>query len=91
MGLIEGVFGEIRHVVKDLVGRLFVDAVGRTALYSLFLVAVNEILPLPGHNVRLFLGHGTAHQVAPSQGIPGQVPDDLHDLLLVHDTAVGGL
>ena len=55
MGFIEGIFGEINHIVVNLVGRLFVDAVGDTAGYAFFPVSVNEILALFLHDGRFLL------------------------------------
>jgi len=91
MGLVEGVLCEVRHVIVNLVCRLLVDPVGDTALYALFLISVNKVLALLRHDRRLFLRHGTAHKVASAEGISGEISDDLHDLLLVDDTAVGRL
>ena len=41
------------------------------------------------HHIVLFLAHCTAHQVSLAIGEAGQLPADLHDLLLIHDAAVG--
>ena len=46
-------------------------------------------LPLPLHILGLLLGHGPAHHVRLAQGIARQLLEDLDDLLLVHDAAVG--
>ncbi len=37
----------------------------------------------------LFLGHGAAHQIGTSQRIAAEIAENLHDLLLINDTAVG--
>ena len=91
MGFIEGILRKVCHIIVDLVCRLLVDPIGDTALYTLFLVSVNEVLALLRHDRRLLLRHGTAHKVASAEGISGEVADDLHDLLLIDDTAVGRL
>ena len=46
-------------------------------------------LPLPLHVLGLLFGHGPAHHVRLAQGIARQLLEDLDDLLLVHDAAVG--
>ena len=89
MGFVEGVLCKIDHFVVNLVGHLLGNASGDTAGHPLLRVAVHEIAALLFHDGRLFLGHGTAHQIASAQRIPGQLLHDLHDLLLVNDTAVG--
>ena len=90
VGLIKSIFCKIDHLVVDLVGRLFVYAVVHAARHALLRVAVDKILPLPLHHIALFLGHGAAQKVAAPQRVAGQVPDDLHDLLLVDDAPVCG-
>ena len=89
MGFVESVLCKIRHVVIDLVGGFLRDPVGDAARDALLLVPVHEVFAFLGHDRRFFLGHGPAHQIAPAQGIARQGTDDLHDLLLVNDTAVG--
>ena len=91
MGLIKGVFREVRHVIVDLVRCLLIDAVRDTALYALLGVSVDEVLALLRHDCRFFLRHGTAHKVTSTERISGQVSYDLHNLLLVDDTAVSRL
>ena len=91
VGLVKGIAGKIRHLVKNVVGCLLVNAVVDAAFNPLLLIAVDEILPLLLHHRCLFLGHGPTHQVASPQGITGQIPHDLHHLLLVHNTPVGGI
>ena len=91
MRLVEGVFGEIGHLVKDAVCHRFGDSVRKAAGNSRLRVAVHKILPLLGHHLCLFLTHGAAHQVASAVAVSGEVTHDLHNLLLVHDAAVGRL
>ena len=90
MGLIKRIFGEVHHGIVDLSCGLFINAVGDTAGDILLRIAVDEIRPLFFHDGLLLFTHGTAHQVASAQSISRQVTDDLHYLLLVYDTAVGG-
>ena len=91
MGFVEGIGSEVRHLVEDPAGGLLRDPVSDAARYPLLGVSVNEVLPLLLHHLRLFLGHGSPHQVRPAQAVACQLLDDLHYLLLVNDTAVGGL
>ena len=90
MGFIECIFGEVDHIVKDSVGHLLADPFGKAARHALFLVSVDEIHPLLLHDGMLLFTHGTAHQIASAHGVSAQIPDDLHHLLLIDDTAVGG-
>ena len=93
MGFIERVSRETRHFVEDLVGDLLghpvADAAGHVDGTVLVQLAVDEVLSFLRHDVRLFLGHGAAHQVGAAVGVPAQFTDDVHDLLLVDDAAVG--
>ncbi len=90
VGFVESIFGEVDHVVKNAVCHLLVNSLGNTARHSLSLISVDKILPLLLHDGVLLLAHGTAHQVASAHGVPAQIPDDLHDLLLINDAAVCG-
>ena len=89
MRLIKCIFCKIDHLIVNMVCRLFINPIGDTALYSLCLISINEVLTLFFHDSRLFLTHCTAHQIASAHGIASQVTDDLHNLLLVNDTAIG--
>ena len=91
MRLIEGILRKVCHLIVDLVCDLLGDAIGDTARNPLFHISVNEILALFCHNRSFLLGHGTAHQVASSKSIACKITDDLHNLLLVYDTAIGRL
>ena len=90
MGFVEGVLGKVDHLIENFIRHLLGNPPIDTAFHSFFLVAVHEILPLFRHHIALFLGHGTADQVTSSQRVAGQFHNDLHYLLLVDDTAVGG-
>ena len=91
VALVEGVGGEAGHLVVDLVGDLFGDAVGHAprALVARLGAAVDEVLPLGLHDGVLFLAHGAADVVRLPEGEAGQLPEDLHHLLLIDDAAVG--
>src|SRR5699024_3049617 len=91
MGLVEGVLGKIHHLIIDFSCHLFRNSVFHTAGNALLLISVNEVVPLLFHHGLLLFTHGTAHQIASSHGVSAQIPHDLHNLLLVDNTAVGGL
>ena len=88
MGFVEGIGGEVHHLVEDMVRHPLADASFHGALHTLG--AVDEILPLPGHHVVLLLTHSPADDIRPPQGVASQGADDLHDLLLIDHTSVGG-
>ena len=91
MGLVERIFGKIGHIVVDFIGNLLGNTIADTSGNALFFITINKVLALLGHNGGLFLGHCTAYQIASTQRIAAQIPDDLHNLLLIYDTAVGRL
>ena len=90
MGLVEGVFCKVNHLIVDVVCGLLVNPIVHTALNPFRLAAVDKVLALLLHNRRLFLTHGAAHQIAASHGVSGQITHNLHNLLLVHDASIGG-
>ena len=93
MGFVKSVLGKVRHLVKNLIRRFFVNAVGnRTGtLYRAVLIfqSVDKIMPLLLHDVKLFLRHGTADKVGSTVGISCDLAADFHNLLLIDHTAVG--
>ena len=91
MGFIEGVLGEIDHLIINLIRHFLGNSIGDTSGNSFFLVAVNEVLTLFLHHRCFLLGHGAAHQVASPQCISRQITHDLHNLFLIHDAPVSGL
>ena len=91
MGFIKGVLGKIHHFIIDLGSNLLRNPLCHASRHLLLFISVNKVGALLFHNGLLLFAHGTPHQIAPSQGIASQVADDLHDLLLVHDTAIGRL
>ena len=90
MGFIKGIGGEADHLIIDLIGNLLGDTIGNAALYPLFLVSIDKVLPLRLHHLCLLFGHGTAHQITSSVTVARQAPHDLHHLLLIDDAAVSG-
>ena len=91
MGLVEGVFCKIHHVIINTACHLFADSLGNTAGHALFLISIDKVCALLFHNRLLLLTHGTAHKVTSPKGIPAQIPDNLHNLLLIDNTAIGRL
>ena len=81
MGLIKGIAGKSRHIIKY--------GVSCRLLHTVRHSAGDKVGALPLHHIVLFLTHGTAHHIRLAVAIPGQCPKDLHDLLLVDDKAVG--
>ena len=52
-------------------------------------VAVEEGLPLLFNVLDLLFGHGPAHHIGLAQRVAAQLLEDLNDLLLIDDAAVG--
>ncbi len=91
MGFVKGIFGKIHHILIDAARRFFVNPLGYAAGNLFRFVSVNKVRPLLFHHRLLLFTHGTAHQIAPPQGVASQITDNLHYLLLVNDTAIGRL
>ena len=91
VGLVEGVVGEIHNFVVNRLRHRLGHAPGDTAVDFLFPVAVNEGLPLGVNDLLLFLGNCPADVVRLTHGVAAQSPENLNDLLLIDDTAVGHL
>ena len=91
MGFIKGIFRKIHHGIVNLICRLLADTIIDAALNALLLIAVNKVLSLRIDNILLFLTHGTADIVRLPHGIARQILHNLHDLLLIDDTAIGRL
>ena len=91
MGLVESVLGKVHHRVVDVGRHLGADPLCGASRNAFLGIAVDEIAPLLFHDLLLLLGHGAPHKVASAQCIAAQIPDDLHYLLLIHDTSVCGL
>ena len=91
MGLIEGVFCEVHHFIINVTGNAFGNSLFDASRNPFLLIAVDEIRPLLLHDGLLLLTHGPSNKVTSAKGIPSQIPYDLHNLLLVNDTAVSRL
>ena len=81
MALIEGIFCEADHFVKDMVCTVLA--------YTSFNAAVNEAFTFGIHSLSLFLGHCTANDICSCIGISGKQAAYLHYLLLINDAPVG--
>ena len=90
MALVEGVGRKAGHFVVDLVCYLLRDAVGNTAraFVAGLGAAVHKMFPLGFHDGVLLFAHGAADVICLSEGEARQLPEDLHDLLLIDDNAV---
>ena len=89
VGLIEGIVCKVVDLVIDRVGRLLIDAVGHTALDTPALVTVDKGVALRLDLLRVLLGDGTAHHICAAQRVTRQLLEDHHDLLLIHNAAIG--
>ena len=88
MRLVKCIFCKINHLIINLIGNLFTDSVCNTSRNPFRLISIYKVLALFLHHIALFLGHRTAHQVASSKCIPSQIPHNLHNLLLIHNTSI---
>ena len=89
MGPVKCILCKIHHFIKDLIGNLLRYSTADTSGNLKLLISIYEVCPFLFHNLRLFLGHGTPHHIAPPQGITGKLHNDLHNLFLIHNTAIG--
>ena len=93
MGLVERVGRKGRHIVEDLIGSRLADAALQAAVALGTAVrtvrTVDKILLLLGKDLGFFLRHGAADHIGGAHGVACQFPEDLHDLLLIDDHAVG--
>ncbi len=93
MGFIECVLCEADHLIVYLIGRSFrytvPDAAFDFDIARLVILSVDKVFLFLEHDVHLLLAHGSPDQIASAVGVSGQIPDDLHDLLLVDQAAVG--
>jgi len=81
MGFVETVAGELGHHVIDLVG----DLVEHTALVR----SLDEMEPLPGHDLEIFFPHRAAEQVGVAERKTAHLRRHLDHLLLIDRNAVG--
>ena len=89
MRLVEGVAREIEDLVVDAVGHVLRHAVFHAAGDAAALVAVHERGALLDDLLLLLLGHGAADHVRLPEREAREPPEDLDDLLLIDDAAVG--
>ena len=88
MGLIKSIFGEINHFIIDFICRSLINSICNTAWNSLCFISVNKVLALLFHDRGLLFGHCSTYQVASAQSITCQVPNNLHNLLLIDNTPI---
>ena len=79
MGFIKGIFCEFGDPVKNRFRNMLIDLV--------IFTASKEIFAFRLHHVFFLFAHGAAHNIRPAVGITGKGTQDLHDLLLINDTA----
>ena len=87
MAFIEGILCEIGHFIKYCFGSLFGYSVGKTA-GNLSFNTINKVMSFLCHDLSFFLAHGTPYKVASSEAVSGKVTNNLHNLLLINNTAV---
>ncbi len=88
MGPVKCILCKIHHLIKDMVCNLFRNSILNTARNVFFFIAIDKALPFLNHNRCLFLRHSSANQVTPPIAVARKVPNDLHNLFLVYDTAI---
>ena len=82
MRLVEGVVREGNQDFPQRAHRIIREAIG--------IHSGPEGLELDVEFFLLLLTHGSPEQVGLSEGVPGELLGDLHDLLLIDDQAIGG-
>ena len=87
--LVEGVAREGEDLVVDLVGGLLRHTARHRAGDVPLRVSVHEGGALGRDDGLLLLRHGAADHVRLAEREPGQLPEDLDDLLLIDDAAIG--
>ena len=89
MGLIEGVVRKVVDLLVDGLGGLLRDAVGNAAHNAPGGITVDKGVLLLLDLSCLFLGDGAPHHVCLAQGVSAQLLENLNDLLLIDDAAIG--
>ena len=89
VGFVEGVVGEVIDLTIDGLCHALWDAVGHAAGDPPVRIPVEEGRMFPLQILGLLLAHGPAHHVRLPQGVPRQLLENLHHLLLIDDAAVG--
>ena len=80
VGLVEGVAGEGLYKLEHLIGKLLGEPLAECAL--------DKLLPLLPHNLRVLLAHRLAHHVCLSQCVAGKCLGNQKHLVLVDYDAV---
>ena len=91
VGLIEGIVCEGHDFIVKGLGNGLLDSVGNAAPDSLLRIAVNKDLPFFLDDLHLLFGDRPADIIRLPHGIAAQLAEDLNDLLLIDDAAIGNL
>ena len=89
MRLIEGVVCKVVHLVVDALRHIDRDAVRLAAADTARGVSVDERAAFFFDVLDFFLRHRTAHHVRLPERVAAELAEDLDDLLLIEDAAVG--
>ena len=89
MGFVKGILSKVHHGIINTVCHFFTDAFGNTSGYIFFSISEGKVLSFLLHHIGFLLTHGTANQIGTTHGIAAQIPYNLHNLLLIHNTTVG--
>ena len=91
MGLVKRIFCEVNHLIIDMIGGCLGNSPGNASRDLLLRISIDKVLALLFHDCRFLFRHGTAYKIGSAHGIACKIPHNLHDLLLVHNTAIGWL
>ena len=91
MGLVESVVGKVHDLIVDGLSNRFRHPMTDTTGNVLRRIPVDKHLPLCLDNLHFLFGNGTADVVRLSHSVAAQTAENLNDLLLIDDTAVGDL
>ena len=91
VSFIEGVAGEVQNLVIDAVGNLLRHTVGNRTGNVTLRIAVDKGNTLGINDGVLLLAHGAADHIRLAQGETRQLTEDLNDLLLIDNAAIGDL
>ena len=89
MRLVKGIFCKINHLIIDAIRHSLGDSLGKTSENTLLRISVNKVFSFFFHNGKLLLTHGTSKQIRSTHAEAGEVPNNLHNLLLIHDNTIG--
>ena len=89
MGFVKGIFCKIDHLIIDAIRHCLGNPLGKATVNALFRISVHKMFSLFFHHGKLLLTHGTTEQICCPHAKTGKVSDYLHNLLLIHDNAVG--